>query len=605
MAVANLTDAVFQLPKRSNFRMPFHSQGSYAMGPIYPLKAIEMTPGDSIKINMSSLTRSNALKYATMANIRNEYHAFFVPYRILAHNFDNFNNLAIDESKRPVLPIFDGFSYLTNVVSIGYHKIKSSLLDQFDLPVFSEVFNFVQSQDSFQDGYDLSAPLPGDAFQIDFADFIGQAGAYLVSIEPFALFLGRNFQSAVLAATSAGELDSQYDDMTNIYYPAVSGSAAAAVLTKYTGKTSLELFDLYMDYCMQLSLDYLLNLYDEHSTDPNLHPVNFLSIWCYWRIVYDWYINTNIDQNVDTWEDWCLANFGCTIDTFSPSSLNFERFITPAERLFGSDYFTSAFLSTQNGTAVPIPSGGTLIDLRSAESEQTFREKLLYSGKRTIDQNRIFFGVTSSDARFDRAEILGSQKFTIGINSVSQTSASTSVDDPLGSYAGQGFASGSRKSFVRYRSEEFGLLILLMSYKPETIYSGVVDRLNLKTSPFDFLKPDFENVGEQGILQQELAYIPTPGGANEVFGFNRRFAEYMFINSSVHGSFKTTQAFMTLSRRFAGKPALNSEFIRINSKVNGLSDMFVAPDDQEQFNNWSWFEVYCTRPLSRFIEYGF
>lgn len=246
-----------------------------------------------------------------------------------------------------------------------------------------------------------------------------------------------------------------------------------------------------------------------------------------------------------------------------------------------------------------------MIDLRSAESEQTFREKLLYSGKRLIDQVRTLFGVTSSDARFDRAEICGSQKFMININSVSQTSQSTDLDNSLGALGGQGYGSGQRNSFVKYRAEEYGHLIILMSYKPETIYAGVVDRLNLKTSAFDYLIPDFENVGEQGIYSNELAYIPASGGDSSIFGFNRRFAEYMFINSAVHGAFKTSLSFMTLARSFTQSPALNSEFIRINSSVNGLNDIFVAPEDDEQFNNWSYFEVYCTRPLSRFIEYGF
>lgn len=582
--------------------MPFHSQGSYALGKIYPLKAIEMMPGDSIKVNLSSLTRSNALKYPTMANIRNEYHAFFVPARILAHNFDNFNNLAVDDASRPTLPVVNPQNYIGKITSIGYSYLKNSLLDQFDFPVFVELYDYVISSSAFQANFDrVPNPDGDDPITLNLADYYQQSSARNISFDDFNHFLA-NYHSLAYADLS----EQKYSGETPIPAP---GSAVAAQLADMVGLTSLSLLEEYTNYVMQIALSNVQGFVVTHSSDatPSAKPLNFLSLWSYWRCIYDWYINTNIDQNVDTWEAWCTSLFGCTIETMNPtlSNLNFQTFITPATRLFSSDYFTSAFLSTQNGSAVPIPSGGTLIDLRSAESEQTFREKLLFSGKRTIDQNKIFFGVTSSDARFDRAEILGSQKFMVGINSVSQTSESTSVDDPLGSYAGQGYGSGSRNGFIRYRAEEQGLIILVMSYKPETIYSGVVDRLNLKTSPFDFLKPDFENVGEQGIYQQELAYIPQIGAAGEVFGFNRRFAEYMFINSSVHGSFRSTLAFMTLARRFSGKPALNSSFIRIDPKSNGFTDMFVAPEEEEQFNNWSWFEVYCTRPLSRFIEYGF
>ena len=158
--------------------MPFHSQGSYGFGKIYPLKAIEMTPGDKIRINMQSLTRSNALKYPTMANIRAEYHAFFVPWRILAHNFENVNNLAIAEEKRPSFPVLSAQQYLVLVSNLGVHKLKSSLLDQLDYPVFAELYNFVLSSNDFQLHFDWAptGPLDDNAFSIDFAPYFGISG---------------------------------------------------------------------------------------------------------------------------------------------------------------------------------------------------------------------------------------------------------------------------------------------------------------------------------------------------------------------------------------------------------------------------------------------
>lgn len=366
--------------------MPFHSQGSYGFGKIYPLKAIEMTPGDKIRINLQSLTRSNALKYPTMCNIRAEYHAFFVPWRILAHNFENVNNLAIDELKRPSFPVLTAQQYLSLIATIGSSKLKSSLLDQLDYPVFAELYNFVLSTTEFQQNFDVAPSLdstgavrPTSIFSIDFGPYFGVDGtSILQGVDSFYFFLSDNYLDAfnVIANSQA------YPFITNNSghkFPLLSGSALASAISTLVGKSSLALFDEYWDYIFHMvQVAYFGNMGETVGKS-----VNFLSIWSYWRSVYDWYINTNIDQNVETWEDWCIANFGCTIDTFDYTVFDgagyvlFERFITPAERLFSSDYFTSAFLSTQNGAAVPIPSGGTLIDLRSAESEQTFREKLL------------------------------------------------------------------------------------------------------------------------------------------------------------------------------------------------------------------------------------
>lgn len=618
MSATALTEALFKLPYRSNFRMPFHKQGNCTFGKIYALKSIEMNPNDSIKVNMQSLTRSNALKYATMANIRCEYHAFFVPARILAHNYDNAFNLAIDAADRPALPVMNGDAYGELVLDgLSPREVRGSLLDTLDYPTFSELYNEIIGNSAFQADFDKS---PGNnqapsivIASVDLSNYFGDPATtdVLTNLPTFNAFLMSNavYSAAISSLRFTSQVPSPVSVSGNTYFP-LPGSAVAALISPLVGKSTSVLFEEYIDSIFSKVWNDILSGKSDLLT--RFEDVNFLSIWSYWRVIYDWYINTNIDQNIETWEKWCFNNFGMTIDTWNPAIFFgsggldlFRRFITPAERLFASDYFTSAFNSTQNGAAVPIPAGGTLIDLRSAESEQTFREKLLYSGKRVIDQNRTIYGARSSDGRFDRAEILGSQKFLININSVSQTSQTTDVDNSLGVLAGQGYGAGSRKGFVRHYAEERGLVLILMSYKPETIYSGVVDRQNLKTSVFDYLIPDFENVGEQGIKAQELAYIPYSNAVGDVFGFNRRFAEYMFIQSGVYGSFRTSLSFMTLSRSFKGKPALNPDFIRIKSAVSRYDDIFVASEDDENFFNWSFFEVYCSRPLSRYIEYGF
>lgn len=201
----------------------------------------------------------------------------------------------------------------------------------------------------------------------------------------------------------------------------------------------------------------------------------------------------------------------------------------------------------------------TVNNLRRSIKLQEWLEKNARAGSRYIEQILSHFGVMSSDARLQRPEYLGGGKQPVVISEVLNTS--DTATRPQGSMAGHGISVGSTNEFKKY-FEEHGIVMGIMSVLPRTAYQQGVPREFRKFDKLDFYWPEFANLGEQAVINNELYHQYASGGSNTgTFGYQSRYAEYKFARSSVHGDFKDTLAFWHMGRFFSSQPALNVNFI--------------------------------------------
>lgn len=341
---------------------------------------------------------------------------------------------------------------------------------------------------------------------------------------------------------------------------------------------------------------------------------SLLPLYAFWSAYYDWFINTNIEANDynDNKLIWLIeevglmfkapgpdSDFGYLSDygtgTFKPGEL--------PERKWADDYFTSAFLEPAQGGNVAIPSG-TIQDLRNANSLQKLYEKLMYSGRRYIDQVLGIFGVHSSNERLDRCRVLGVAHFGVNVSDVTQTSQDTD-SARLGDYAGNAITVGQNRSFIHYTAEEHSIIMVFMSVRPKCVYMDETPKDLFKLSPYDFLIPELSHVGEQPVLSTEIVPVVTSSeGAPTVFGYQRRYSEYMYTPSHVHGEMKTSLRYWNAARIFDdGAPTLNSQFISVDDEADGLNRIFSVPDAVENLRCFLYFDTVISRPLSKFVEY--
>lgn len=236
----------------------------------------------------------------------------------------------------------------------------------------------------------------------------------------------------------------------------------------------------------------------------------------------------------------------------------------------------------------------TINDLRKANKLQEWLEVSARGGSRYIEQIKSFFGVTSSDARLQRPEYLGGGKQPIVISEVLNTTGTT--DAPQGDMSGHGISMSSNNNFSK-KFEEHGFIIGVMSIIPKTAYQQGMNRTFRKFDKFDYYWPQFANLGEQEIKVSELyCDFQDQTAFDRVFGYQQRYAEYKYTESSVHGDFRDTLDNWHLGRQFNIEPVLNESFIHADSRTN----IFAVEDGTD----YIWCQIYnkvsAIRPMPYF-----
>lgn len=204
--------------------------------------------------------------------------------------------------------------------------------------------------------------------------------------------------------------------------------------------------------------------------------------------------------------------------------------------------------------------GFSITALRTAARLQEWLEKMATGGSRYIEQIKAQFGVTSSDARLQRAEYLGGGKIPMHISEVVQSSSDG--ETPLAEMAGHGVTAGSVTNFRKF-VEEHGFFITFIYLRPKPAYQQGLPRLFWnRFDKLDYAWPSFARIGEQEVLTKEVYFTCDDGTVdNDIFGYQQRFAEYKYIPSTVHGEFRTSLDFWHWGRVFDEVPTLSPEFV--------------------------------------------
>lgn len=221
----------------------------------------------------------------------------------------------------------------------------------------------------------------------------------------------------------------------------------------------------------------------------------------------------------------------------------------------------------------------TINDLRRSNRIQKYLEARARGGSRFAEWLLSIYGVKSDDLRLMRPEYLGGGCNPVQVSDVLQTSQ-TSESSPQGQYSGIGFSFGASNSFKKSFKEP-GYIMGIMSVMPEPGYTEGCPRSYAKYDPYDFFIPQFSELGEQDIYNYELAL--REGDPNETFGYAPRYAEYKYIPSRVHGDFKNMKGlgFWTLNRHYQNQPQLSNEFIKCSVEKDDLNRIFAVTDSQE------------------------
>lgn len=276
-------------------------------------------------------------------------------------------------------------------------------------------------------------------------------------------------------------------------------------------------------------------------------------------------------------------HYGIAIANYEtdPNNLSAGRLITP----------NNLYTDLSNATAA------TINQLRTAFAIQKYYENAGLHGTRYIEYLRGVFGVTSSDARLQRAEYLGGQRVPINIDQILQTSSTNEIS-PQGNTSGFS-CTINRDSMFTKSFEEHGTLMILVCIRTDHTYQQGLEKMWTRRKWTDFYNPFFANLGEEAVLNENI-YAQGTNEDKEAFGYQERWAEYRYKNNHVSGYMRSNATGSLDVWHFADDydslPHLSSEWID-ETTSNVDRTIAVTSALNHQFLGDFYFKMSYTRAM--------
>ena len=491
--------------KRSSFDESHSIKTTFNVGDIIPLFVdSDILPGDTVEMDVASLVRMATPIYPIMDNLFMDQYWFFVPHRLVWDHWAEFwgeNDDAwtqITEYEIPqIKPPSGGWTEGTIADYMGLPTKISGNMSVSALPFrsYAKCFN-----DWFRNENTNSIA----HIYTDETTRTGNNGTnYITDIEmggkPAKAAKFHDYFTSALPSPQKGDAVSiplgQVAPLTGTATGTINGQGNKNVLTDAPRSINIG--------------TYALTFNGPAGTGSNVYNLG---------VVADSAINktyaTRRGKNTATISDY---------DTNNMIPNNLVADVTGL----------TATINLNNVTAdLSAATAATINQLRTAFAIQKYFENAALHGTRYIEYIKGVFGVTSSDARFQRAEYLGGKRIPINIDQIIQTS-STDSTSPQGNTAGFSCTIDRHSAFTK-SFEEHGTLLCLGVIRVSHSYQQGIDRMWSRKKWLDFYNPFFAHLGEQAILNKEI-YAQGTSVDEEAFGYQEAWAEYRYKQNRVTG----------------------------------------------------------------------
>lgn len=246
--------------------------------------------------------------------------------------------------------------------------------------------------------------------------------------------------------------------------------------------------------------------------------------------------------------------------------------------------------------------GATINQLRQAFAVQRFFEAQARGGSRYIEFVQNIFGVTSPDARQQRAEYLGGKRFNINVDQVLQTSATDAVT-PQGNTAAYS-CTINKDNLCTYSATEHGYFFVLACIRTTHSYAQGLEKMWSRKKWTDFYVPQFANLGEMPVLNKEI-YAQGTNADNEVFGYQEAWAEYRYKPSRVSALMRPNAtgslAIWNYTDLYTDLPQLSGEWI---DETEENVKRTLAVQDEPQFISDFYIPTIWTRVMPMYSVPG-
>lgn len=536
--------------RRNGFDLSHKQMFTAPLGMLLPIYCEEVVPSDHFKISVQSITRTLPINTAAFARVSEHFDFFFVPYRRLYSEFDDFvigNNenvnffrslaygTAVEDGKvvlsAPQLKNSAGVNISTKA---GQRPLLFSLMYLAQQVVLSLYYDKVGRPDAsiFSNKTDeLGYPLQFGARRL--LDLLGYGNYHEPKTsEPSFYGAGtvgvRHTENLVnLFALQAYQKIYQ-DFYRNTYWQAEDFSLSTSKWYDYLTRTytneSLPEDDSKGDVIPWLR-KLLTVRYADYKKDMlmSIKPMQQLGDL---TLIYNDTANTrNIatqDHSVDMQHNSESPKNGDISDTFT--SLN-------------NGLFTSRAVdgATEVGQSNPSSIYLSLLDIRIAKCLQRWKAVSLTNRMDYKNQVKAHLGATVPDGRADLAEYIGGHTNSLNISEV------TNMGENQGNISGKG-TMYSNNDTITYDVKEHGIIMCIYHLVPEIDYSGFqLQRQHTKSHFMDYLQPEYQHLGLAPMYVRDFSTVDLENKDNVIsnpdvlVGYNTRYPEYKCRIDNAHG----------------------------------------------------------------------
>lgn len=600
LTIINMAGNIFQSinfrkPKRFKYNLSHEVKASMKIGNLYPVLSLDVIPGDKFNVNTQHVCKLQPMLAPVMHSIDVKMDYFYVPYRLISPNFNEYVLGTDPLAVPPYVTTQDVFQYLFE------HYEENRWFPIFRNFMVGSTWDFL--------GYPTpqTSSEPADINDLEsVTEWFNEHWKPLmnsVQLNALPLIAMREIWRNYYKWYEEGEGHFWYDDPE---YPAESG--------KNPNVEAQENQDPADDYLPRNISKFIVyrqtrniraNWGRDYFTSALTQPLDGSDVTL---SVGD--IAPLVTTNANPWQENSVVRYadpnaagGAGAGT-TQSPLGAYSTGSDKRTLLGT---TDATQRNVNNAATQIDvtshtatdlSKATAVDvetLRHAFRLQKIKQLLNVAGTRIQDRLKAIWGVNSSDARLQLPEYLGGGRSPLVVSSVVQQ-AQSSAEDPLGRQGGQGLSVGKASAFNRY-FEEHGIVIGIMRIIPHTAYMQGVSRDLLRMAKEDYAMPQFSDLGEQEVFNCEL-YFGRDDAAKKplgTFGYQSRYADYKYKPDRVHGEFKTSLSYWHMARKFSEVPSLTSEFQHVDS-TSVQSSVFTNPSEDTVYVDM-YHRIEAYRPL--------
>lgn len=583
---------------RSKFKRQHNNKLTYNTGHLVPIYVSEVLPGDTVQMKMSEIARMQTPIFPVMDNGYIDTYFFFVPNRLVWEHWEEF----MGENKTGIWEQETEYE----IPTIKFNTDMTKYDNTYDIPFLKGAEKYYKTSPMCSSLADYMGIPINDADKDK-----GPAGEYEVNALPFRAYY---------------QIFNDWFRDENLMYPIEFDRGDATVVANIEGdlEECLPLWSpkyvaKFHDYFTsalpqpQKSDDVMLPLGNDAPIVGNGKGITFTDGT---HTIYNG--NSQVDLGGNPMlMGLTMTKMGDKVGDIGTANWDNTGAIDKQVLGFGEE--TGLKVDLSGATA------STINALRQAFAVQKFYEQQARGGSRYTEIIKSMFGVTSPDARLQRAEYLGGARQAININQVVQQSATdnggtitqrgSSNADPIvydmsknstpqGNVSAYSLTTMNNNIFTKSFTEH-GILMGLQVIRTEHSYQNGLNKLWSKRNKFDFYFPVFANIGEQAILNKEIYLNGAPEEGetdidNEAFGYQEAWAEYRYHPNQISGEFRSNYQ-QTLDSwhwgdNYGAQVYLSSGWLEENeAQVNRT--IAVTDRKADQFMADIWFDATYTRPM--------